>query len=374
VIPIRLPVVDPAAALAPHLDDVRAAVEGVLASGWFILGEQVIHLEREFSAACGAAYGVGVASGTDAVALALEGCTVGAGDAVLTVSHTAVATVAAIESTGATPVLVDIDSGSFTMSPVALESAIGSHDGSTLKAVVAVHLYGNPAPMAEIERVAEAHGLSVVEDAAQAHGASIDGRVVGSLGRVAAFSFYPTKNLGGIGDGGIVVTSDEGVQDRVRELRQYGWKERYISEVSGRNSRLDEVQAAVLRTLLPHLASSNEHRQAVARRYDEGLASAPVTTPAPAAPGSRHVYHQYVVRTPERDRLRAHLAGRGIGTAVLYPAPVHRQPAYRHLEPPQGLPITEKVCAEILSLPMGAHVSLEAADSVVDAVLAFDGG
>ena len=368
---IRLPVVDPAAALAPHLDGVRAAIERVLASGWFILCEEVAGFEQEFAAAMGANHGVGVASGTDAVALALAGCGIGPGDGVVTVSHTAVATVAAIESLGATPILVDVDADSFTMSPASLEQRLDELDGRAPKAVVAVHLYGNPAPMPEIGRIAEAHGLHVVEDAAQAHGASLDGAPVGAMGKAAAFSFYPTKNLGAIGDGGMVVTSDEGVRDAVRRLRQYGWEERYVSDVPGRNSRLDEVQAAVLRALLPHLEASNAHRRAVARRYDEGLAGSAVTPPAPAAPGAVHVYHQYVVRTPARDRLRTHLAERGIGTAVLYPVPVHLQPAYRQLAPASGLPVTEQVCGEILSLPIGPHVSMEAADTVVEAILDF---
>ena len=368
---IRVPVVDLAGALAPHLDGVRAAVDRVIGSGWFILGEEVARFEEEFAAAMGASYGVGVASGTDAVALALAGCGIGAGDGVVTVSHTAVATVAAIESLGATPILVDVGPDSFTMSPASLEQRLAEPDGAPPKAVVAVHLYGNPAPLQEICRIADAHGLHVVEDAAQAHGASLDGVPIGAIGRAAAFSFYPTKNLGAIGDGGMVVTSDEGVRDRVRRLRQYGWEERYVSDVPGRNSRLDELQAAVLRTLLPHLEASNEHRRAVAARYDEGLAGSAVTPPAPAAEGAVHVYHQYVVRTPARDRLRAHLSERGIGTAVLYPVPVHRQPAYRHLEPAGGLPVTDQLGTEILSLPMGPQVTLEAADAVVEAVLDF---
>ncbi len=311
---IRLPVVDPAAALAPHLDDVRAAVERVIASGWFILGEEVARFEEEFAAVCGAAFGIGVASGTDAVALALEGCGVGAGDGVLTVSHTAVATVAAIESTGATPILVDIDGGSFTMSAAALETRLDelAKQGSGVRprAIVAVHLYGNPAPMGDIARIAHVHGLDVVEDVAQAHGASLDGQAAGSLGRAAAFSFYPTKNLGAIGDAGIVVTSDEDVRDRVRRLRQYGWEERYVSAVPGRNSRLDEVQAAVLRVLLPHLEGANAHRRAVANRYDQGLAGG-----AGGDPRTRRAGSGARVPPVRRPDTRARPAARAPGRA-----------------------------------------------------------
>ncbi len=371
-----IPVASPGWLVAQHRAEVMAALERVVDSGWYVLGREVEAFEAEFAAWTGTADGIGVASGTDAVAIALLAFGIGPGDAVFTVSHTAVATVAAITSTGATPVLVDIDADSCTLSLPSLHDALDlvrrTHPSLRPAAVVLVHLYGRPGPIAEVRALCDDAGLLFIEDGAQAHGAAVGGTKVGSFGDAAAFSFYPTKNLGALGDGGIVVTSQAAVADEARLQRQYGWRERYISERVGRNSRLDELQAAVLRTLLPHVDGWNDHRVALASTYDELLHGTAVE-PLPAPPaGTRHVYHQYVVQLDDRDRLAEHLRTAGIGTAVLYPAPVHRQPAYRDaavLAP--DLSASERACSRVLSLPMGPHVTTADVERVATSVRSF---
>ena len=325
--------------------ELAAAFERVVRSGWFILGDEVAAFEKEFAAWVGVQHCLGVASGTDALTLALRALQIGPGDEVVTVSHTAVATVAAIALTGATPVLVDIDGQSYTMDPAAAEAAITART----KAIVPVHIYGQMADMDALMNIAQRHGLAVVEDCAQAHGAMYRGRAAGSIGAAAAFSFYPTKNLGALGDGGAVVTNDAALAERVRLLRQYGWQERYVSNVAGMNSRLDELQAALLRVKLPHLRGWNATRRAHAKRYGELLRG--VTVPQEIA-GRSHVYHLYVARVARRDAVLAQLRARGIGCAIHYPRAVHQQPAYRALTPPDGLPVTERAVAEIISLPI----------------------
>jgi dTDP-4-amino-4,6-dideoxygalactose transaminase len=323
----------------------------VLDSGWYILGAEVAGFEREFADYLGVGHAVGVGSGTDALQLALRACGVGVGDSVLTVSHTAVATVAAIGLCGAEPVFVDIDPATFTMDPERLEEEIRSSPGGRrLKAVVPVHLYGLPADMAAIGEIARRHGLRVVEDCAQSHGASVRGRKTGAIGDIAAFSFYPTKNLGALGDGGMVATGDPDLAERVRRLREYGWEERYVSREAGLNSRLDEIQAAVLRVKLRHLDEDNASRRRIAGLYDSLLKDAGLILPC-GRPDAVHVYHQYVIRSRERDALRGHLREMGIGTLVHYPVPVHRQPAYAARDGGR-LPLTERIAGEILSLPM----------------------
>jgi dTDP-4-amino-4,6-dideoxygalactose transaminase len=302
-------------------------------------------------------HGIGVASGTDALELALRACGAGPGDLVFTVSHTAVAPVAAIELAGATPVLVDVEPGTCTMDPDCLGAALARPPAGTPKAVVPVHLYGHPADMPPIVELARRHGLSVIEDCAQAHGAACAGRRAGAWGDLAAFSFYPTKNLGALGDGGMVVTDDPALAGRVRLLRQYGWRERYVSEVAGCNSRLDELQAAILSVKLPHLDKENARRRALAQVYDALLADTGITLPG-TRPGVAHVFHQYAVRLPLRDALREHLHQAKIGTLVHYPTPVHLQPAYRGRLPSGGpLPWTEQVAGQVLSLPMYPQLS-----------------
>ncbi len=348
-----------------HQQDIDAAVSRVLNSGWYILGKEVAAFEEEFAAFCGVAGCVGVNSGTDALTLALRGLNIGPGDQVITVAHTAVATVAAIALTGATPVLVDIDPATFTMSPQALEQAITP----ATKAVIPVHLYGHPAEMDAILKIARRHGLAVIEDCAQAHGAAYKGRPVGTLGDLGCFSFYPTKNLGALGDGGAVVGNDPDLLERVRLLREYGWTPtaRYVSMIPGMNSRLDEMQAAVLRAKLGFLAEENEARRGLAAAYAELLADS-VTKPV-ERPGCRHVYHLYVVRVSNRDAVRKRLEELGVGSGIHYPVPIHLQPAYA-----QGgviahdLAETERAALEILSLPMQPYLSIRQVERVAQAL------
>jgi dTDP-4-amino-4,6-dideoxygalactose transaminase len=358
-----------------HQIEIDAAVRRVLESGWYVLGPEVGAFEAEFASYLGLREAIGVASGTDAVELALRGLGVGPGDVVYTVSHTAVATVAAIERSGAMPILVDVDEATGTMDPSSLAGAISAAlpSGGTCKAaVVAVHLYGQPAPMEEILSIARTAGLRVVEDCAQAHGARLNGLLVGTYGDVAAFSFYPTKNLAALGDGGCVATNDMAVATRVRELRQYGWRDRYVSAVPGLNSRLDEVQAAILRVRLPGLDGDNARRREIAARYDAGLHGTAAILPLARA-GAGHVYHQYVIRTRRRDRLIAWLRVRGIGTAIHYPVPIHLQPAYAERLPRVvELAITERLAGEIVSLPMFSSLADDEVDRVISAILEWD--
>lgn len=370
---LAIPQSDPKAGYLAHQAEIDAAIGETLASGWYILGQQVNEFEREFAAYLGAANCVGVANGTDALQLALRACGVGAGDVVVTVAHTAVATVAAIELAGAVPLLVDIDAQSFTIDPDLVAAAIETYRGAgRIKAIIAVHIYGHPAEMAALTEIARRYDLKLIEDCAQAHGAMMAGRRVGGWGDVAAFSFYPTKNLGALGDGGAVVTNDAGLAQRVRLLREYGWRERYVSEVAGMNSRLDEMQAAVLRVKLRHLDEENWRRQMIAKAYDELLAGSGLRLPM-VRDEVTHVYHQYVVGCERRDELRAHLRAQGIGTLIHYPVPVHWQPAYHNRVAVLGgeLPVTERAARRILSLPLYPQLRDEQVARVCAAVQAF---
>lgn len=308
---------------------------------------------------------MGVASGTDAIELALRALGIEVGDEVVTAAATCVPTVAAIESAGATPVLADVDPETGTLDPEALAAACTQRT----RAVVPVHLYGQCADMAPILAVARERGLRVVEDAAQAHGAEYGGRRAGTLGDAAAFSFYPTKNLGALGDAGIVVTDDPAVAERVRALRSYGERERYVSVEWGRNSRLDTLQAAVLATKLPFLERWTERRRELAARYHDGLAGTGLVLPV-EAPGRRHVYHLFVVRSLRRDVLREQLAARGVETLVHYPRPIHGHPAYAHLARGGALLArSERLAAEALSLPLYPDLRDDEAEQVVAAVV-----
>jgi dTDP-4-amino-4,6-dideoxygalactose transaminase len=356
----------PGAFFDAHRSETAAAMLRVVDSGWYVLGEEVRCFEEEFARHFGFAAAVGVANGTDAIALALRSLGVRPGDRVATVSHTAVATVAAIEMAGAVPVFVDIVPSTFTMDPDSLARTL---DGfNPVKAVIAVHLYGHPADVPAVIQVARQYGASVIEDCAQAHGAKLDGHAVGSMGDIATFSFYPTKNLGALGDGGMVVCADRERIEKVRSLREYGWERRYVSEVPGVNSRLDELQAAILRMRLPYLDAGNRRRAQIAAAYDEGLADTGLLLPAVSS-GAAHVYHQYVVRHAERDRLRQCLKQRGVGTNIHYPVPAHRQPAYlsRCGADPGGLPITEEIAKQIISLPMYPELSKADVTAVIEA-------
>ena len=356
-----IPVADPHAQFLAHEAGIRAAIDRVLRSGRYILGDEVRLFEEDFAAFLGARYCIGVASGTDALALALRSVGVESGDEVITVSHTAVATVAAIEHIGAIPVFVDIDHVTRCLAPSMLDICITPKT----KAIVPVHVYGQPAPMKVLIAAAKQHNLKLVEDCAQAHGASINGQIVGTFGDAAAFSFYPTKNLGAIGDGGAVVTNSSVVNETCRWLREYGWRERYISSFAGINSRLDEIQAAILRVKLPLLEKENSRRREIAQRYSAALADTPgVTVPAEIA-GTVHAMHLYVLEHPEREALGKVLLEDGIGTAFHYPQPVHLQPAYvGRIRGGDSLPVTESLCQRILSLPMYPQLSDEQVDRV----------
>ena len=358
-----------------YRDELRAAALRVLDSGWYIGGAEVEAFEAAFADAAERPYCVGCASGTDALILAMRACGIGPGDLVATVSHTAVATVAAIELAGATPVLVDIDPQRFTMDPDALERACKAlQDGhaGNLRAVIPVHLYGQPADMVEIMKVAETYGLTVIEDCSQAHGARLEDRAVGTFGAMGTFSFYPTKNLGALGDAGALVTGDAELAEQARLLREYGWKDRYISAVPGMNSRLDPLQAAMLGVKLSHLAEENAVRRRIAARYDAAFADLPLTLPQ-CFPGVEHVYHQYVVMHPRRDALRQALREQDIGTLIHYPVPVHLQPAYAgRIRLPGGpLTVTEDSCSRILSLPIHPQLTESQLERICAAVLAW---
>ncbi len=347
--------------------EIRSAIDRVLESGRYILGREVKSFEDEFAAFLGSAFCIGVGNGTDALALALASVGVGPADEVITVSHTAVATVAAIEQIGAIPVFADIDPSTRCMDPRHIRGLVSP----ATRAVVPVHIYGQPAPMAVILAIAAESGLKVVEDCAQAHGAELFGRKVGIFGDAAAFSFYPTKNLGAIGDAGAVVTNDRYISDRCRSLREYGWQERYISSVAGFNSRLDELQAAILRAKLPLLAKGNERRREIASRYTESLAGTGITSPA-AIPGTLHAMHLYVVETGHREELRSHLNRLGIATACHYPAAVHQQPAYSgRIRGADNLPVTESLYRSILSLPLYPELTDEEVDRVCAAIKGY---
>ncbi|MGI8436169.1 MAG: DegT/DnrJ/EryC1/StrS family aminotransferase [Chthoniobacterales bacterium] len=357
----RILCADPRAGYLVHKNQIDAAIARVLESGWYILGREVSSFESQWAAYLGADHSIGVGNGTDALELALRALGIGHGDTVITTSNTAVATVAAIELSGASPLLVEVDADTLNMSPIALEAALVNNTTKRVKAIVPVHLYGQPADMSAILDLAHRYDLRVIEDCAQAHGAKIDGRRVGTFGDAAAFSFYPTKNLAALGDGGAVVTNDVILAERLRALRSYGWRERYVSEEAGMNTRLDELQAAILRQRLPFLEEENARRRDIARHYQHSLGTiAKLRLPRPA-PEVRHVYHQFVIRLEKRDELRAHLLRDEIETAVLYPIPIHLQPAYRDRIATAGpLPITERSAQELLCLPI--HPWLEDAE------------
>jgi dTDP-4-amino-4,6-dideoxygalactose transaminase len=372
--PPPIPQTDPRAGYIERKDDIDAAIARVLAGGQYILGGEVEAFETAFAAWLGVGHAVGVGSGTDAIELALRACDIGPGDLVFTVSHTAVATVAAIERAGAGAVLVDIEPGRFTLDPAALERALRSPPPGRPAAVLPVHLYGEPAEMEPILRLARQHGLRVIEDCAQSHGARYRGRPTGSIGDVACFSFYPTKNLGALGDAGMTATDDTALATALREVREYGWRDRYVSARTGINTRLDPIQAAILGAKLPHLAADNARRETIASRYDSGLAGLELTRPARRADAT-HVFHQYVIRAPaaDRDGLREHLRRAQIGTGLHYPVPVHLQPAYagRLGEYPAGLPETTRAMHDILSLPMYPQLGEDATDRVVHEIRRF---
>jgi len=369
---LAIPQTDPRAGYLAQRAPIDAAVARVLDSGSYILGREVEVFETAFASFLGVAHAVGVASGTDAIEIALRACGIGSGDLVFTVSHTAVATVAAIERAGATPVLVDVEPGTYTMAPRELARALERPPSGRPAAVLPVHIYGQPAELDELAEIVRARGLRLIEDCAQSHGALYRGAAAGSFGDIGCFSFYPTKNLGALGDGGMVVTNDLALATALREIREYGWRDRYVSARSGINSRLDPIQAAILAVKLRSLAASNSRRQAIADRYDAGLSGLPLARPV-RRPQATHVFHQYVIRLAERDALREVMHAAGIGSGIHYPVPVHRQPAYagRLARGPSGFGVTERAAPQILSLPIFPELADDAVDRVIAAIRGF---
>lgn len=346
--PCKIHAADPHAAFVAHEWELRQAMDRVLRSGHYIMGPEVEAFEREWAAWLGGAESVAVANGTEALELCLRALGVGPSDTVATVSNTVSATAAAIQQTGASIAWVDVDDSSMTMSPESLAKVLSEAE-RPIKVVLPVHLYGRPADMIAINVLAAQHGAKVVEDCAQAHGAMLAGRMMGLWGDIAAFSFYPTKNLGALGDGGAVVTRDARLAERLRRLRQYGWRQRYVSEEPGRNSRLDEVQAAVLRVKLNHLDAENACRRKLAKRYLDLLCDQPLQLPPADGADTISAWHQFAVRLPNRAAVQERLAQAGIHCGVLYPVPLHRQPAYAQKV---SLPQCERACANVLCLPV----------------------
>ena len=344
--------------------DIRTAIERVVSSGWYVLGPEVEAFDKEFALAIGTRYGVGVASGTDAISLSLMALGVGAGDEVVTSPLTATFTALAISRVGARPVFADVDPETLTLSPASVEERI---TGRT-KAIVPVHLYGNACAMDPLLELAETRGLVVVEDACQAHGARYGDRPLGALAQAGAFSFYPTKNLGALGDGGFITTDDEELAASLSRLRNGGQASRYLHTEVGLNSRLDEIQAAVLRAKLPHLEKWNQRRRDLAGRYEKGLAGSELRAIG-VGTNVLSARHLFVVRAPSRDAWMERLASRGIQTLVHYPVPAHLQPAYRELGQGEGsCPVAEEAASSILSLPLYPSMSDDDVDYVLQSV------
>jgi dTDP-3-amino-3,4,6-trideoxy-alpha-D-glucose transaminase len=356
----------PFLSLTPREDApaVRQAIDRVIASGWFVLGPEVQAFEREFAAACGATCAVGVGNGTDAIALALRALGIGPGDEVITAAISAAYTALAVMMVGARPVFADIDPQRYTIDPDAVSSAVTSRT----RVILPVHVYGQAADMEAIARIASRHHLAIVEDCCQAHLATAGGRPVGTLGTAGAFSFYPTKNLAALGDGGAVVTNDRALADRIARLRNGGQIDRYRHQEAGVNSRLDEMQAAILRARLPLLSGWTARRRSRAAVYRAALAGAAVTLPFEADSG--HVYHLFVVRHARRGALQSHLASNGIETLVHYPLPVPEQPALAGTNP-ASCPRAAAACAEVLSLPLNPDTTDRQIEDVAAAVRRF---
>jgi len=346
--------------------EIEEAILRTSRSGWYILGPELEAFESEFAAFCNARSAIGVGSGTDAIYLALRALGIGPGDEVITVAHTFIASALAITFAGAKPVFVEIDPNTYTMDPESARAAITSRT----KALLPVHLYGQPADMGQILEIARSHKLAVVEDACQAHGATYQGQPAGTLGDIGCFSFYPTKNLGAYGDGGAVVTSDADLASRILRLRNYGQQKKYYHASIGTNSRLDEIQAALLRVALRHLVENTQRRRALAGCYG-AIRNEQIRLPQVGV-GRTHVYHLYVVCTPDRDRLAGFLNKNGVDTLIHYPVPVHLQEAYSFLGMRAGtLPITERCANEVLSLPMYPQLSSAQVDAVITLINEF---
>ena len=349
---MKIPFLDLKAPCLELKEELDAAYARVMSSGWYILGEEVAAFEREFAEYCGVRHCIGVGNGLDALYLILRALEIGAGDEVIVPSNTYIATWLAVSQTGAVPVPVEPDGRTWNIDPDRIEAAITPRT----RAILAVHLYGQAAEMTRINAIARRHNLKVIEDAAQAHGALCNGRKVGGLADAAGFSFYPGKNLGALGDGGAVTTNDDGLAERIRILRNYGSRQKYVNEVKGVNSRLDELQAALLRVKLRRLDEWNLRRERLSMRLLGGLSDSGLGLPC-LAEGCTSVWHLFVVRCPDRDGLQKELGEHGIGTLIHYPVPPHLQDAYRELGyGPGSFPLAEQLADEVLSLPMGPHI------------------
>lgn len=360
---------NPSAQFQAHQEEIESAVLKVMRGNRYILGEEVEALEKEFAEYIGTSHATGVGNGTDAIEIALRALEVGHGDEVITVSHTAVATVAAIEAVGATPVLVDIEPEFYTLNPAQLPDVLSEKT----KAVIAVHIYGQPVEIDAIQRFCRQHSLALIEDVSQAHGATWNGKKLGSIGDIACFSCYPTKNLGAIGDAGLITTNRNDLAEKVKGLRAYGWvKNHYISEFPGRNSRLDELQAAILRVKLRYLDSSNAKRVKIADHYRTELSKVTGLSLPEVRSGVQHVYHQFVVQSDLRNELLQFLQSHHVLAGIHYPEPVHLQPAYRgrircHLK----MDVTELAKGRILSLPIYPEFEIEQQSRVIDLLREF---
>ena len=365
----RVPFLDLSRHIAPLRPELDAAIADVLDAGRFVGGEPVERFEREFAAWVGAGHAVGVASGTDAVEIALRAVGVRPGDEVITVANTCVPTIAGIEGSGAIPVLVDVDPVAMTIDPEQLAAAVSERTA----AIVPVHLYGRCADMDGVLAVAADHGLKVVEDCAQAHGATWRGRSAGTMGDAGAFSFYPTKNVGALGDGGAVVTRDAEVAATATALRSYGEFERYVSVRPGTNSRLDTLQAALLSVKLRHAAAWRERRREIAAQYAEAMRGTSLLPPGDPD-GGMHVYHLYVVAVSERERFRTDLSEAGVDTLVHYPRAVHEHPAYRDIRRSGSLAVSEQLAASVVSLPLFAELTEGEIATVVRAIVRMRAG
>lgn len=364
---IHVPFLDLRAAYLELQPEIDEAVARVLDSGWFILGKEVEAFEREYAQYLGVKHCIGVGNGLDALHLALKALGVGAGDEVLVPANTYIATWLAVSYAGATPVPVEPDPQTYNIDPAKIEAAITKRT----KGMIPVHLYGQAADMGPIVEVARQHKLFVLEDAAQAHGARYKNSLAGGIGDIAGWSFYPGKNLGALGDGGAVTTNNDELAEKVRLLRNYGSSRKYYFELPGFNSRLDEIQAAVLRVKLKYLDEWNERRRSIARRYVDALSGTSLVMPHNPS-WSQPVHHIFVVCSKKRDALRTHLERSGIGTLIHYPVPPHLQEAYRPLNIPKGsFPISERLHEEVLSLPMGPQMTEEQIDAVIEAVKGF---
>ncbi len=356
---------NPKAQYLTHKEEIDLVIQEVLSVGNFVLGENVKAFEKEFADYIGTRYSVGVGSGTDALCIGVCALGIGSGDEIIVPSHTATATVAAVKLAGAIPVFADVDPDYWTLDPISVKKMVTSKT----KGIVAVHLYGQPADMDGLKKIAQQNQLKLIEDCAQAPGAKYKSSRVGSVGDLGCFSFYPTKNLGALGDGGAITTSDPEVEDKLKKLRQYGWDENRISKSPGYNSRLDEIQAAVLRVKLKHLEANNTQRNLLADQYEKELSSLPVKLPGKRSECS-HVYHLYVVEVDHRDGLVDYLRSKGVMVGIHYPVPVHRMPSFSEYHK-EALPQTERIVDRILSLPIYPELGQPDQEKVVDSLKKF---